>query len=76
MTRGTVAAVAKWLAQLDPRLASGTGSLALEQVLAIDARRRLVLARCGERRVLLLTGGTSDIVLGWLNETPARESQE
>ena len=43
------------------------GPLALEQVLALDARRRLVLVRCGERRLLLLTGGAQDIPLGWLD---------
>jgi flagellar protein FliO/FliZ len=42
------------------------GALALEQVLALDARRRLVLVRCGGRRVLLLTGGAQDLLLGWL----------
>lgn len=40
--------------------------LKLEQVLALDARRRLVLVRCGERRLLLLTGGVQDVMLGWL----------
>jgi flagellar protein FliO/FliZ len=43
------------------------GALALEQVLALDTRRRLVLVRCGERRLLLLTGGTRDLALGWLD---------
>ena len=53
------------LAMTAPRDAA----MSLEQVLALDARRRLLLVRCGERRVLLLTGGTQDVVLGWL-ETP------
>ncbi|HET9018240.1 MAG TPA: flagellar biosynthetic protein FliO [Acetobacteraceae bacterium] len=42
------------------------GVLAVEQVLALDARRRLVLVRCGGRRLLLLTGGPQDMTLGWL----------
>ena len=42
------------------------GALAVRDVLALDARRRLHLIRCGERRMLLLTGGTQDIVVGWL----------
>lgn len=46
------------------------GMLALEQVLALDARRRLVLVRCGERRLLLLTGGAQDLLLGWLDPPP------
>ena len=45
-------------------------ALALEQVLALDARRRLVLVRCGGRRLLLLTGGAQDLVLGWLEPPP------
>jgi flagellar protein FliO/FliZ len=39
----------------------------LEQVLALDPRRRLCLVRCGTRRVLLLVGGTQDCVVGWLD---------
>jgi flagellar protein FliO/FliZ len=46
------------------------GPLALEQVLVLDARRRLVLVRCGPRRVLLLTGGTQDLLLGWIDPAP------
>jgi flagellar protein FliO/FliZ len=40
--------------------------LAIEERLAIDPRRRLLLVRCGERRVLLLTGGAQDVTIGWL----------
>jgi flagellar protein FliO/FliZ len=40
--------------------------LAVQEVLAIDPRRRLVLARCDGREVLLLTGGGQDAVIGWL----------
>jgi flagellar protein FliO/FliZ len=48
------------------RPASG-GALAVQDVLALDARRRLHLIRCNERHVLLLTGGAQDIVVGWLD---------
>jgi flagellar protein FliO/FliZ len=41
--------------------------LAVEDVLALDARRRLHLVNCGQRRVLLLTGGAQDIVVGWID---------
>ncbi len=41
--------------------------LAVEDVLALDARRRLHLVKCGQRRVLLLTGGAQDIVVGWID---------
>ncbi len=42
------------------------GVLAVQDVLALDARRRLHLIACDGQRVLLLTGGAQDIVIGWL----------
>jgi flagellar protein FliO/FliZ len=47
------------------RPASG-GSFVVQDVLVLDGRRRLHLIRCEERRVLVLTGGTQDVVVGWL----------
>ena len=41
-------------------------ALVLEASLALDARRRLTLVRCQGGRILLLTGGSSDMLLGWL----------
>jgi flagellar biosynthetic protein FliP len=46
----------------------GGDGLAVEQSLALDARRRLHLVRCAGRRVLLLTGGTQDLVVGWMEQ--------
>jgi flagellar protein FliO/FliZ len=43
------------------------GAISVEDVLAIDARRRIHLIRCEERRVLVLTGGPQDVVVGWLD---------
>lgn len=43
------------------------GSLAVEDVLALDTRRRLHLVKCDGRRVLLLTGGAQDVVVGWID---------
>lgn len=43
------------------------GVLAVQDVLALDARRRLHLISCDRRRVLLLTGGAQDVVVGWLD---------
>lgn len=43
------------------------GLLSVQDVLALDARRRLHLIKCDERRVLLLTGGAHDVVVGWLD---------
>jgi flagellar protein FliO/FliZ len=42
--------------------------LAVEEALALDARRRLMLVRCDGRHLLLLTGGGQDAVIGWLPE--------
>jgi len=43
-------------------------ALAVEERLALDSRRQLHLVRCGGRRVLLLTGGGTDVLVGWLPE--------
>jgi len=39
-------------------------------VIALDSRRRLYLIECQGRRVLLLTGGGQDVVVGWPDEHP------
>jgi flagellar protein FliO/FliZ len=41
--------------------------LIVKDTIALDARRRLHLVQHGDRSVLLLTGGASDIVVGWLD---------
>jgi flagellar protein FliO/FliZ len=66
-----------WLAGRIARLGgmarrAGSGVLAVQDVLVLDARRRLHLVKCEEKRVLLLTGGAQDVVVGWLDrEEPA-----
>lgn len=40
--------------------------LVVADSLALDARRRVVVVRCDDREVLVLTGGPADVVLGWL----------
>jgi flagellar protein FliO/FliZ len=45
--------------------AHGGGRLRVEESLALDPRRRLVLVSCDGRGLLLLTG-TQDQVVGWL----------
>jgi flagellar protein FliO/FliZ len=44
--------------------------LAVQDVIALDSRRRLYLIECQDRRVLLLTGGGQDVVVGWPGEHP------
>jgi len=41
-------------------------TLVLKESLALDPRRRIHLVQCGERQVILLTGGGQDLVVGWL----------
>jgi hypothetical protein len=41
--------------------------LIVKDTIALDARRRLHLVQHGDRQVLLLTGGASDIVVGWVD---------
>jgi flagellar protein FliO/FliZ len=69
--------LARRAALLLPRLPGATaraGPLRLEQTLALDTRRRLLLVRCGPRTVLLLTGGGQDVVVGWL-DTPTENPE-
>jgi flagellar protein FliO/FliZ len=41
--------------------------LTIQETVALDTRRRLHLVQCGQRQVLLLTGGTQDVVVGWIS---------
>lgn len=55
--------------KLPQRLAGTPGAartLAIEQSLALDPRRRLLLIRCEGRHLLLLTGGPQDLLIGWM----------
>jgi|GEM_PF-712746 flagellar protein FliO/FliZ len=54
------------LRRFAPRLQLGNDRLAVESAIMLDARRRLWLVRCNGRRVLLMTGGPADLVIGWL----------
>ncbi len=51
---------------LAPRRGSGR-ALVVQETAALDARRRLHLVSCDGRRLLLLTGGGNDVVVGWLD---------
>ena len=55
------------LTGLAPR-PTGTRMLALQDAIALDSRRRLLVVRCGTRDVVLLTGGGQDLVVGWLDQ--------
>ena len=49
-----------------PQAPTAVSGLAIEQTYMIDGKRRLLLIRCDEQRVLLLTGGPADLVIGVL----------
>lgn len=64
-----IGAVARLFQFAGWRPKSGTGrTLILRESLALDPRRRVHLVQCGERRVVLLTGGGQDLVIGWMQE--------
>lgn len=56
-----------------PRAGQG-GRLAAVQVLALDSRRRVHLLKCDDRHLLVLTGGGSDQMLGWVEPACPRET--
>jgi flagellar protein FliO/FliZ len=58
---------------LAQRLPGGGNRMVLVQALALDPRRRLQLVRCDGRHVMLLTGGGTDLVVGWL-DAPAQDA--
>lgn len=43
--------------------------LVLRESIVLDPRRRVHLLQCGQRQVVLLTGGSQDIIIGWMNDT-------
>ena len=64
--------LAQRLARFTGLVPKGGGRLQVEETLALDQRRRLHLVACDGRRVLLLTGGAQDQVIGWLSGPEAR----
>lgn len=42
--------------------------LVLRESIALDPRRRIHLVQCGQRQVILLTGGGQDLVVGWMQD--------
>ncbi len=45
------------------RLPGTPSRLAIEQVCVVDGKRRLVLVRCEDQRILLMTGGPTDLIV-------------
>lgn len=58
------------LTQLRRYRQSMTGSevsLSLAGQVILDRTRRLSFVRCGEREILVLTGGANDVLLDWMS---------
>jgi flagellar protein FliO/FliZ len=52
------------------RLQPATGrTLCVKESIALDQRRRIHLVQCGQRQVVVLTGGAQDLVIGWMPES-------
>ena len=43
-------------------------SLVVRETVALDPRRRLHLIECADRQVIVLTGGSQDVVVGWVRD--------
>jgi flagellar protein FliO/FliZ len=43
-------------------------TIVLRESIALDPRRRIHLVQCGQRQVVLLTGGGQDLVIGWIQD--------
>ena len=43
-------------------------TLILRESIALDPRRRIHIVQCGQRQVVLLTGGGQDLVVGWMRD--------
>jgi flagellar protein FliO/FliZ len=43
-------------------------TLILRESIALDPRRRVHLVQCGQRQVVLLTGGGQDLLIGWIQD--------
>jgi flagellar protein FliO/FliZ len=52
--------------RVDGLVPMAASRLAIEQTCVVDSKRRLLLIRCDEQRVLLLTGGPADLVVSLL----------
>ena len=51
-----------------PGRSGAARTLLLKETIALDPRRRLHVVQCGERQVVLLTGGGQDLVVGWTQD--------
>ncbi|NHO56503.1 hypothetical protein GOB86_05375 [Acetobacter lambici] len=55
---------------MEPYLSKGrqTPNLAVMESVAVDQRRRVSVIRYGQKKGLVLTGGSSDVFMGWVEE--------
>ena len=58
-----------WQGIRAPRAPLAAARIVIEQTCMLDGKRRLLLVRCDEQRIVLLTGGPADIVVSVLPAT-------
>jgi flagellar protein FliO/FliZ len=64
-----IAATARFVQLCGWRPQSPSGrTLRLCESIALDTRRRVHLIQCGQRQVVVLTGGAQDLVIGWIKD--------
>jgi hypothetical protein len=65
---GVILVLGRVLRPFAPARPRGAGALLVHRdMVALDTRRRLHLIQVGARSVLLLTGGETDVVVGWMD---------
>jgi hypothetical protein len=68
-------ALAARFAGFAPRCGAAGRLIRVQESISSDTRRRLHLIDCADRQVLLLTGASQDLVVGWLDERPRPEAR-
>ena len=63
---GRVARLTGFARAAFPRHRAGSQRVLLQDTLALDRTRRLHVIRCNGQDVLVLTGGPTDVLIGWL----------
>ena len=64
----------QWRGRDRSRLSVALSQIAIEQTCNIDGKRRLLLVRCDDQRILLMTGGPTDLVVSAWSTIRATET--
>ena len=53
----------RWRGQGRSQSLATSSRISIEQTCIIDGKRRLLMVRCDDQRILLMTGGSTDLVI-------------